>query len=120
GVERGVFNAWTYTGAGCQVDDHLGTVLLDKARNLPGVANVQLDQAATGISQGERQVRLLGGPGVERVEVVHHGHFSPFAEQPVDQVRSDETSPACHNGPHRLRSFHVCAALDHDTRKQPI
>src|SRR5208337_3434644 len=109
GVERGVVNAWAYSGPGGQVDDHFGTVLLDKARDLPGVANVQLDQAATGISQGEGEVRLLGGPGVERVEVVHHGHFGPFAEQPVDQVRSDETGSARHNRSHSLGSFHVGA-----------
>src|SRR5271157_1939798 len=48
-------------------------------------------------------------PGVEGVEVVHHGHFGPFAEQPIDQVRSDETGSARHNGSHSLRSFHGCA-----------
>ena len=69
----------------------------DQVRDPSHVADIQLDQPVPGFPQCIGQVRLLGQPGVERVEVVDDDDLRPIAQQSVDQVRPDEARPAGHD-----------------------
>ena len=68
------------------MDDRVGTDLIDQSTRPLGVPDVHLDEPAARIAEGLGQIRLLVGPGVERVEIVDDDHLGPIGQEAIDEV----------------------------------
>ena len=100
GVERRVVDARPDAGACGQVDDRVRVDLLDDPIDRLAVADVELDQAATGAPAGRGQVRALARLGIEGVEVVDDDDLGSVGQEPIDEVRADEAGAAGHERAH--------------------
>jgi hypothetical protein len=100
GVEPRVLDAGADPRPGGDVDDHIGPRPVDQGPDPGRVADIQLDQRASRIPQRHRQVGLLGGPGIEGVEIVDDDDLGAIGQQAVDHVRSDEPGSPGHDGSH--------------------
>ncbi len=64
--------------------------LAQRAKEPVFVADVALDQAVGRMLRRGRDVRALGGFGVERIEGIDPDHVATFAQQALDEGRADE------------------------------
>ena len=83
------------------MDDRVGANLIDQSRLSPRRRGCPARRAGSeGFAGRATGCDSLTGPGVERVEIVDHDHLGPIGQEPIDQVRTDESRPAGHDDSH--------------------
>ena len=76
---------------------------VSSARSAVHVEQVQLPEGEARQPPDLRQVALLHGPGIERIEVVDPDHLVAPAHQRLDQMRADEPRRPGDQDPRHLR-----------------
>jgi hypothetical protein len=76
------------------VDDDVRLKLVHDARDRWGVTDVDRLQPEVRITSGSREVRALAGLRIERVEVIDDRYSVAIGQQPIDEVRPDESGTA--------------------------